>query len=302
MKKTDYNFLLKLLEKMVGWSFSDKQYFVIDKKISNFVRSKGYIDVDELIKDLKTGNKFLIEQIIEELAMSDTYFYRDYEVFMRFEKNVLPHIKSSYRSVKSLNVWSCGCSTGQEVYSILMALKHNHFFPDWNVSIMGTDLCSPALSIAQRGIYSYFDVQMGLNIKTIVENFTQIDNSWQINSQLQSKTEFRKYNLLDNLIFNKRFDIVFCRNVMSFFNAKLQSQILERIHSTQPVGGLLYLGLNESVADIEKFYEKVVGFECLYQAKALEVKVNKTEFIENFKGDTMPKFVRPDSLIKSTFK
>ena len=98
MKRQDFEFLVNLLRQNAGWDFDEEQYFVVDKKISNFIREKGYASVEDLIDELKVGAKPLISQVVESLALSDTCFYRDYDVFNRFENSVLPNLRENNRA------------------------------------------------------------------------------------------------------------------------------------------------------------------------------------------------------------
>ena len=147
MRRQDYELLLDLLREHAGWEFDEEQYFVVDKKISNFIREKGYVSVEELITELKIGNRPLISQVVESMAFSDTSFYRDYDVFMRFEKSLLPNLRENNRARKKLRFWSLGCSSGQETYSIAFAIKRKFIGLDnWDINIVGTDISSLAIS------------------------------------------------------------------------------------------------------------------------------------------------------------
>ncbi len=268
MKKSDYNYLVKLVEKKLGWKFSFDRYYMINKKISSFVSLKNYASIDALIEDIKFGNKFLIEDLSEKIAYSDTCFFRDVDVFSRFETLVLPKIKSMPNNVKKkLYIWSCGCSSGQEVYSILILLKKIGFLKDWQVSVTGTDFSSKALAVASKGVYNNFEVQTGNNIKTILENFDHVEAGWKIKEDVAKYAEFRKFNLLDEPLFNNRMEIVFCRNTLKYFTPNNQKNIVKKIFLSQPVGGLLYVGLGEDIVGLLDYYDKVKGFECLYSAK-----------------------------------
>ena len=131
-------------------------------------QSSGYIS------NIENGNKQLAAQIVEALAFSDTSFFRNYDVFYQFEKTILPKLKEKCRSTKKLNIWSLGCSTGQEAYSIAISIdKNNKMFANWNINILASDLSSIAISKAQRGIYSNFEVQTGLNAQMILDYFNQ---------------------------------------------------------------------------------------------------------------------------------
>lgn len=300
MRKNDYEYLLSLLRQYAGWNLSDKQYFIIDKKISTIVRENGYASVEELINDLHLGQKTLLWQVVENMAMSDTSFYRDYSVFQRFEDFVLPNIREMNRAVKKLKVWSLGCSSGQEAYSIAFAIKRKLIgINDWDINIIGTDIVTSSINKAQKGSYNSFEVQMGLNAEMIINNFNYDGDTWTVNPDIKDMVEFRRYNILDNLSFQENFDVVFCRNVLRYFAKDLQREILVKIANVQLLGGFLYLGKDEYLDDLEEFYEKVPGFECLYQSKSvLDIKSNmpKDSKIIAKNKDEMPSFVKPINL------
>lgn len=300
MRKDDFQYLLKLLKENGGWEFSENHYFVIDKKIYNFVREKGYASVEELIADLKLGQKALIWQVVELLAMSDTSFYRDYKVFQGFENYILPQIREINRGSKKLRIWSLGCSTGQEAYSIAMAVKRKLLgVSDWDINIVGTDLSNLSIQKAQKGSYSQFEVQMGLNARMIIDNFYQDKGMWQINDDIMKMVEFRRYNLLDDLTYLDKYDIIFCRNVLRFFDENAQLKAMEKIYSKQIDGGFLYVGIDEKINGLTDFYTPVKGLPCLYQSK---VNIQEGSKAENNEpelartADEMPSFRRPAEL------
>lgn len=307
MRKTDFEFLIELLHQNAGWSFSEREYFAIDKKISNFIREKNYPSVEDLIADLKSGHKALVSQVIETLAFSDTRFFRDYAVFEQFENYVLPLVKEANRSQKKLRILSLGCSTGQEVYSIAICVSRLIGLSDWQVNIIGTDLSSTAIAKAQRGYYDQFEIQTGLNAGTMVENFTLDGDSWRVNDEIKKMVEFRRYNLLDDLTFNEKFDIIFCRNVLRFFTPDIQYKLSEKIHDMQISGGILYLGKGENIKGMNDFYGAISGVSCAYQSKLMKeaaVRLMPDEALiipgdaasESGKDDDMPRFIRPASL------
>ena len=304
MKKQDFEFLTDLLRQYAGWDFDEKQYFVVDQKISNFIRQRNYNSIEDLIDDLKLGSKSLIARVVENLALSDTSFYRDYDVFQRFENIFLPNLRENNRATKKIRFWSLGCSTGQETYSIAIALKHYlKGIGDWKIDIIGTDISSYAISRAQKGSYSQFDVQRGLNMRQILENFHQENGQWVINDDISSMVEFRRYNLLDELTHSDLYDVIFCRYVLRYFAPDIQQKLIAKIYSRQVSGGFLYLGRGAKVESLDKFYEPVSGMECLFQAKPdveipnLEIeKVTTPKDTLERDEDDIPSFVRPSNL------
>jgi len=296
MKKSDFDYILRLLERYAGWSLSADNYFLIDNKIYNFICDKGYASSEELIQELRMGQKTILWQVIEALTLSDTYFFRDYPVFKSFEQVILPRLREVNRNSKKLRIWSLGCSTGQETYSIAMSIADKlTTISDWNINILGTDISTPAIAKAQRGSYSQLEVQMGMNIRRILKYFTQIDDAWVINPEISDNVKFLRYNLLDNLSNVEPYDVIFCRYVLNYFTPELQKQMIAKIHSYQVPAGFLYLGMNENINGLTDFYDNVPGQPCLYQAK-VHSGTKKSEHINTtqHKSGEIPKLQRPN--------
>ena len=300
MKKQDFEFLINLLRQNAGWEFDEEQYFIIDKKISNFIREKSYPSVEDLVAELKVGSRALIAQVVESMAFSDTSFCRDYDVYEQFKDVLLPRIIDNNRSGKKLRFWSLGCSTGQEAYSVAFALKKKLIgIENWDIHVLGTDISSLAIAKAQKGLYNNFEVQMGLNANSILEFFISEGEHWRITPDIYELVEFRRYNMLDRLTTNVQYDVIICRNVLRYFAPEYQEQILARISQVQTPNGILYLGKNEQISVIDKFYERINGFDCAYMCKNVGLDRPRLHDISTTSGSeslAMPSFVRPNML------
>ena len=298
MRRQDFSLLLNLLKDNAGWEFDEAQYFIIDKKISNFIREKNYASVEDLIDELKSGNKQLISQVVEALSFSDTAFFRNYDVFFQFENTILPKLKEKCRATKKLNIWSLGCSTGQEAYSIAMSIdKNSKMFSDWNINILASDLSSLAISKAQHGSYSNFEIQTGLNAQMILDYFTKSGDAWIISDKIKKMVEFRRYNLLEEAIVRSKFEVVFCRNVLRYFTQDLQDELLKRISEKQPQGGYLYLGKGENIQAVEKYYHKIDNngtYIAIGNTIADTSSGNLS--VSSIDNDVLPSFVKPTGL------
>lgn len=293
MKKSDFEYILQLLKKYAGWELSANNYFLVDNKIYGLVCEKGYASSDELIQELRLGQKSMLWQVIEALTFSDTYFFRDYPVFNSFEKIILPRIREVNRSSKKLRIWSLGCSTGQETYSIAMSLLDNlQTVNDWNINILGTDISSPAVAKAQKGIYSLLEVQMGMDIRRIIKHFHKEGNNWVINSDITNNIKFLRYNILDNLSNVEPFDIIFCRYLLCYFTKDKQKELIAKIHSYHAPAGFLYLGVHESIEGLDEYYEAVKGMPCLYQAKIKDTN-KQNSASDKTNQPSMPTLQRP---------
>lgn len=297
MRKQDFLLLLNLLKDYAGWEFNETQYFIIDRKISNFIREKNYTSVEDLITDLKNGNKQLTSQVVEALSFSDTSFFRNYDVFHQFENIILPQLKEKCRATKKLNIWSLGCSTGQEAYSIAMSIdKNNKMFSDWNINILASDLSSLAISKAQHGIYSNFEVQTGLSAQMILNYFNKSDDDWIISDKIKKMVEFRKYNLLEDAIIKSKFEVVFCRNVLRYFTSDLQDKILKRICENQTQSGYLYLGKGENIPAVEKYYHKIDNNGTYMVIENSKTNISTQNISSNNLNDGLPSFIKPIGL------
>ncbi len=294
MNKKEFDFLVKLLKEKSGWDMDERHYFILDRKITSFVREKGYLSTAELIQDIKVGHKVLIAQILEALANSETFFNRDCDIFYEFEHKILPMLRETNRASKSIRVLSLGCSSGQEAYSVAMAIKRQ--FPDinnWDINIIALDFITNAIRKAQRGEYNTFEIQTGLNIKDIRENFNYDGENWIVKDDIKKMVEFRKHNILEKFVTVKSFDVVFCRNVLKYFLPQFQKDILENVIKVQADGGLFYLGKNEPAAYVEEFYNKIDGFDCLYRLKGEQTSDQLIEDVLTMQTKVMPKFVKP---------
>lgn len=301
MNKADFEYLVKVLNDTAGWDFGEQDYFVLDRKITNFIREKGYNSVEDLIDELRQRLPVFVGELVEYMAFLETSFFRDYHVFRQFEEEILPYLRDYNRGVKRLRVWSAGCSTGQEAYSIAIAIKRGLLnAKDWDIDIIGTDISNYAIAKAQKGAYSKFEIQMGMNAKTIISNFHPDKDILQANDDLCSRITFRKYNLLNEMTNAENFDVIFCRNVLKFFRKDMQAKILKNLMKKQTPGGLLYIGMNEQLNGIEEFYTKVDNFDCLYQANNLKKHESKLNQVvkEGHMDDkkVMPTLQKPQKL------
>ncbi len=294
MKRQDFDFLVGLLKEQTGWEFDESLYFIMDKKITAFLREKNFASVEDLVVILKSGNKPLISQVVEAITFSETSFFKNYDVFNNFQNVLLPILREKCRATKKINIWSLGCSTGQEVYSIAMSFdKNSKMFANWDVNILGSDISSLAINKAQKGIYNNFEIQTGLNAQDIIDYFNYEDDQWIANDNLKDMVEFRRYNLLEKPIVKTKFEVVFCRNVLRYFAKGYLDNILHKIRLTQHKGAYLYLGKSEIVPLIDRYYDYDNNTGA-YIAKGDfgDVSVERVS-VEN-KG--MPSFIKPKNL------
>jgi chemotaxis protein methyltransferase CheR len=231
-------------------------------------RKFGLASISNLCDRLKSDQHGQIaDQIIEAMTTNESFFFRDKLPFEHFSQTMLPNMLNARARDKRLRIWSAAASTGQEPYTLAMCLKDaDARLGGWRVEMIGTDLSSEVLEKAKAGLYSQFEVQRGLPINYLLKHFTQIGDMWQISSELRAMVQYKKLNLLENFSSLGSFDIVFCRNVLIYFDNDAKIDILNRIRKTMPDDGYLVLGAAETVVGLTEAFKPVPDRRGLYQA------------------------------------
>lgn len=231
---------------------SSKQYLV-ESRVMPIVRRERLSGLDELVLILqRKQSPKLAKDVIEAMTINETYFFRDKTPFDQFRNVILPALLAARQRDRRLRIWSAAASSGQEAYSLAMILdEHAAKLPGWKIEIVGTDLSEPVLEKARKGIYSQFEVQRGLPTPMLLRHFNQIGESWQISEAMRSKVTFRQLNLLSDFTSLGRFDLIFCRNVLIYFDTALKADILGRMTRILAPDGFLTLGASESLIGLK---------------------------------------------------
>ena len=199
------------------------------------------------------------------MTVTDTYFYRDRKPFQQFGELILPHLLEEKRNERRFRILCAGCSSGQEAYSLAMLLKDKERdLADWSCEILGTDLSVEMLARAEQGLYSQLEVQRGLPITQLVKHFEKEDERWRVRKAVRELVKFRTFNLLDDMAPLGRFDVIFCRNVLTHFAEDVRSSALRRIVDLLAPGGFLCLGLDESVGAMTDRLELIPGTHGIF--------------------------------------
>lgn len=193
----------------------------------------------------------MVREIVEAMTTNESFFFRDVKPFDQFKSFVLPHLLRARAATRSIRIWSAACSSGQEPYSLAMILSEQRAqLAGWRVEILATDLSTEILDKAQAGLYSQFEVQRGLPIQLLVKYFKQQGERWQIDPAIRAMVSFRQLNLLDEMTALGRFDVIFCRNVLIYFDQPTKTLVLDRLSRQMAPDGHLYLGGAETVLGI----------------------------------------------------
>ena len=214
---------------------------------------------------MRGHDEALARDVTEAMTTNKSFFFRDTKPFDQFRDIVLPLVMTARAGKKAIRIWSAACSSGQEAYSLAMLLKEqSQKLNGWHVEILATDISTEMLEKAKAGLYSQFEVQRGLPIQMLVKYFKKKDESWQIDSSLRALVQFREWNLLKDLRGLGNFDIVFCRNVLIYFDQPTKAGVLENIAKMMPDDGFLYLGGAETVLGISDRFKPMANQRGIY--------------------------------------
>jgi chemotaxis protein methyltransferase CheR len=262
----EYEYLRKLLKERSGLDlFGDKQYLV-ESRLLPLARKAGLGGISELVTKMKGGADALTTEVVEAMTTNETFFFRDKIPFDHLRDTILPVMLQSRAGRRSLRIWSAASSTGQEPYSIAMCLKEaGAALAGWRIEIVATDLSQEVLEKSKAGIYSQFEVQRGLPIQLLVKYFNQSGELWQISPEIRGMVQHRQLNLLQDFSHLGKFDVIFCRNVLIYFDQDTKINIFERLNKVLEPDGILMLGAAESVVGITDAFRPVPDKRGLYQ-------------------------------------
>ena len=221
----------------------------IETALAALMRERGISTLDELITILVMGKEpSLSQQVVEALLNNETYFFRDRAPFDLLQRYALPELAKRRQTKKRLRIWSAGCSTGQEAYSLAMLFAEEpEKWLGWTVDILGTDVSTACVDRARHGIYSQFEVQRGLGINQMIRWFEECADGWRAVEPLRKPVRFQVHNLLEPAPHPGGFDVVLCRNVMLYLSPDKKAQAFDRIAGAMAEDGWLMLGAGETV-------------------------------------------------------
>jgi chemotaxis protein methyltransferase CheR len=262
----DYDYLRKLLKERSGLDLSADKQYLVESRLVPLARKAGLGGIPDLVAKMKSGADALTTEVVEAMTTNETFFFRDKIPFDHLRDTILPLMLQSRASRRSLRIWSAACSTGQEPYSIAMCLKEKGAaLAGWRIEIVGTDLSQEVLEKSRAGIYSQFEVQRGLPIQLLVKYFTQSGELWQISPEIRGMVQHRQLNLLQDFSHLGKFDVIFCRNVLIYFDQDTKINIFERLAKSLEPDGMLMLGAAESVVGITDAFRPYPDKRGLYQ-------------------------------------
>jgi chemotaxis protein methyltransferase CheR len=239
----------------------------VEARLQPVVRRAELATAEDLLSRIVEGrDPGLTQAVVEALAVCETCFFRDKTPFDTLQREVLPSLAAA-RGDRPIRVWSAGCATGQEAYSVAL-LADQPGFGAPRLEIVGSDLSERCLEKASSGLYTQFEVQRGLPIRMLIEGFDQVDDMWRVSPRLRQSVTWRRFNLMHDPEPLGQFDVILCRNVLSAFDEETRGAVLARLASALAGDGRLLLGLSETVHGLSDAFRPVAGRRGLYVRKA----------------------------------
>ena len=266
MRVEDFDMFATLLKQRSGLVLTKDKAYLLESRLMPVARKWNMKGLDELASTVRTRkDEALLRDITEAMTTNESSFFRDQKPFDQFKQIVLPRLLETRAAKRSIRIWSAACSSGQEAYSLAMMLNEDAArLAGWRIEIVGTDISAEMVERSKAGIYTQFEVQRGLPIQMLVKHFKQMGDKWQIAPNLRQMVSFREWNLLGDLGALGQFDVVFCRNVLIYFDQPTKAKVLESIARQMPPDGVLYLGGAETVLGITDRFKPVDGQRGLY--------------------------------------
>ena len=251
MNEIEFAYLRDLLHKRSGLSIGIDKRYLVESRLAVICRQNGIGSLSELTLRLRAGAEALATAVVEAMTTNETLFFRDTLPFRQFRELMLPHLMKARGADRTLRIWCAAASSGQEPYSLAMVLDEMAGqLTGWKTEIIATDLSEEILAKARAGIYSQFEVQRGLPIQSLLRHFTQHGERWHLNERIRRMVTFRQHNLVNpqaGTAHLGRFDIIFCRNVLIYFDVPTKSRVLDLLARHLRPDGFLCLGSAESV-------------------------------------------------------
>jgi chemotaxis protein methyltransferase CheR len=266
MTPPEYEYLRKVLRDSSGLDLSADKQYLVESRLLPLSRRAGLSGTGELVEKVKGGSASLTTQVVEAMTTNETFFFRDKIPFDHFRLSIMPEMLRTRASRKGIRIWCAAASTGQEPYSLAICLKEmGDALTGWRVEIIATDLSEEVLEKSRAGLYSQFEIQRGLPIQMLVKYFTQRGELWQINADLRAMVQHRQLNLLHDFSQLGLFDVIFCRNVLIYFDQDTKIGIFKRLAKAAEPDGFVVLGATETVVGLTDVFKACPERRALYR-------------------------------------
>ncbi len=255
----DFAYLRRLMHERAAIVLEPGKEYLALSRLDPIARHAGVGSVAELVGVLRGEDAAsqLHEEVVDALTTNETTFFRDFNPFESLRTHVLPELIERRRRSRSAAIWSAGCSSGQEPYSIAMAIRED--FPElltWQLRILGTDISPSVLDRARRGRYGQLEVNRGLPAHLLVRHFTRVGMEWEIEEPIRRMVRFERHNLVHAWPTMPPFDLVLMRNVMIYFDVDTKRDVLAKMHRQLAPQGYLLLGASETTYNLSEDFDR----------------------------------------------
>jgi chemotaxis protein methyltransferase CheR len=256
MNQDDLAFLARMLARRSGLALGQPKSQYIENRLAPVMRRFGFKDVASMVADLRHGRDALARAVTEAMTTNESSFFRDLSAFEQFRDVVLPELMARRAATKHLRIWSAACAAGQEPYSLAMMLDDMKLrAAGWKIDIIATDISAEMIARAEQGLYSTFEVQRGLSPHYLARHLVQDGMNWRVSEMLRRMVTFRTFNLLDSFGWLDDVDVVFCRNVLMYFDQRTKASVLDKIAEVLVPDGYLLLGPVETTQGLSTEFE-----------------------------------------------
>jgi chemotaxis protein methyltransferase CheR len=265
---TAFSFVRELVRSESAIVLEPGKEYLVESRLVPLAKQSGHPDVDAYVAELSTRrNPAALRQVVEALTTNETSWFRDSDPFTALRESVLPTLAQN-RPQRQLRIWAAACSSGQEPYSILMTAQDTPQVAGWKIDMIATDLSQEMLDRAKAGEYSQLEVNRGLPATTLVRHFQRAGLNWKISPDLSRQVQFRQLNLVRPFPPMGRFDVVFLRNVLIYFDLETKRDILRRVRQVLAPDGHLFLGAAEMTMGVDDAWERVpAGRSSVYRIR-----------------------------------
>jgi chemotaxis protein methyltransferase CheR len=256
---TGFNYVRQLVRERSAIVLEEGKQYLVDTRLSQLAQREGMASAQEVIDRLRAAPTGPLQRkVIEAMTTTETLFFRDRKPYEALRRTILPELTRLRAAERSLQIWSCACSSGQEPYSIAMLVRE-HFpaLASWTVRLIASDISTEMLARSRVGVYSDLEVKRGLPSAFLVKYFDKIGLDWQIRPDLRKMIEFRELNLAGPWSIMPPVDLIMLRNVLIYFDVETKRQILGRIRKVLRPGGYLVLGTAETTMNLDDSFELV---------------------------------------------
>lgn len=266
MRVADFAMYAELLKQKSGLALAAEKSFLLDSRLTPVAKKWGFASLEAMTVVMRgVPDKALVRDVVEAMTMGETAFFRDGEPFRQVAEIILPYLSKKRAKRRALKFWCAGCSTGQEPYSLGITIHENRkLVPGWEIDILATDISETALEKARSGDYTQFEAQRGIPVQTLLQYFEQRGDFWGVKKEIREMMTFENFNLMADMNPFGEFDVILCRNVLTYIDDELKTDILNRLAQRLPADGFLILGKGEAAAGISGKFRPLDGASDIY--------------------------------------